>query len=253
MPESELFIVVSQPRSGTTYFTNFVMSAHPQAKCWDELFGNVTSEHPFLRKIGLPRYGGGDVIRYLAEYRERVAASYGVNRVGFKLFAQHLDATTYRTLLEHSSHRIILLFRRQVLRAVVSNVIARATEQFHPRSRKDFEPFVADLTLVSQAIARHHRSIAETRQILARARRAFFELEYNQIFDLRVVNRAYEFIGLSPIDALPLWGNVMNDARRYRLIRNIDDIERSFASAENGSLFSGPEPGPDSIRWPSSV
>lgn len=232
------FIVVSQPRSGSTFFCNQVLRTSPDVWCFDSLFSqNKPSAQEYLEEIGLEKYSGSEIGRYLDDHYKKAFNKYGKNHVGFKLFKEDIDIESYNYLLTNGDFKIILLHRKNVLRSVVSLEIALITGQWHPRERDYFDPFDINIDQCRKRIEKYKFSINYTKDILEKNAIEYFEIEYNEIFEIDKVNNALLFLGTNTISSLPEWNEPLNSPVRYRLINNISEVEEILGTDENGYLF----------------
>lgn len=232
------FIVVSQPRSGSTYFCNQVLRTNPDVWCFDSLFSqDKPNAIKYLEKIGLQKYSGLDIGRYLDTHYEKAFRRYGKYLIGFKLFKEDIDIESYDYLLTCGDFKIILLHRKNVLKSVISLEIAIITGQWNPRDKSYFEPFDLNIEQCRNRIESYKRSIKYTKDILDKNCINYFEIEYNEIFNIDKVNNLFRFLGTNIITSMPDWGIPLNSPSRYRLINNISEVEELLGSKENGYLF----------------
>lgn len=132
-----IFIVISHPRSGSTYFCNRILSSNPDFFCYDALFSQKNPNTiEYLNRLGLDFYDDNDIDQYLEEHYCRAARYTGKNIIGFKIFIGHLTDIDYKQILDNKNYKIILLHRKAIIKSAVSYQIAKRTGQWDHRDKK---------------------------------------------------------------------------------------------------------------------
>ena len=232
------FIVISHPRSGSTYFCNRVMPSSQDVWCYDELFRQdkaPTVRH--LNILGLDYYHGNYVEFYLNDHHEKAAKYSGKTIIGFKLFRGHISDHDLRKICENEIYNKILLYRKAIIKSAVSYQIAKTTGQWNPRDKKDFEPFKIDIDKCINWINIQRTFISSTKNYMESNNIKFHQIEYNEIFDVNCVNQVFNFLGARNISDIPPPKEPLNSFERYKMIINIDEVEKEIGSNDNGYLF----------------
>lgn len=232
------FIVICHPRCGSTYFCNKIMPSSPDVWCYDALFRQdrpPTIKH--LHRLGLSYYDDVDIELYLENHYDKAAGYSGKNIIGFKIFNGHLIEDDLNIILDNTNYKKILLHRKSILKSAVSYQIAKNTGQWDHRDKMDFEPFKIDIDKCIDWINTNKLFIRNTRNYLASNNIKFHEIEYNEIFDIHCINGVFNYLGAHGISAIPRWGVPLNSTNRYKLIKNIDEVEKILGSNDNGFLF----------------
>ena len=165
------------------------------------------------------------------------------------------DAALNHELLAGGSERTLLLYRRNILKRVVSNQLGEQTRIWHARSGADrrrlarfaFKPL--DRERIAAALASEPAAIETCRTILAGTGRPWRAIAYEDLFETTtaatVLDELVAFLGVDPLvgrhrtTALELFDpkNKLNREERYRDIPEILEIERMLGSDATGRLF----------------
>lgn len=235
------FLILAQPRSGSTYLAR-LLDSHPDIRCEGELLEfkidhwmdvpsrplRTLMKHPPLKTV-LRRFP-----RPYLEVRGR-RADHPV--YGFKVFLTHLGwpAFTLKAMQRHG-WRVIHLVRENVLQQAFSMKVAEATGHWHrfaEHEGTEVRTVALEPDVVIAEVGRRLEFQAREREILAGS--DCFQVRYEN--DLlsdegrdRTLLRLQQFLGVTqvPLDA----GLSRTYDRKYRdIVENHDEIMDAIAMA----------------------
>jgi LPS sulfotransferase NodH len=246
------FIIFSLPRCGSTTLQR-LLNCHASVRCVGEPF------HPHL---GRYRQTATDSIS-LKKVLRKIWASYNGIRHTWELsgwpFAKesHLN----EEILADRGHKIIFLNRRNSLRRIVSHHISAESQIWSIFDQNDREKMLhfkfkpIETAWVEHQLNTENRVVANYRRLLLESRVDFLEVWYEDLYDvgacaqpgLHALNGILAFLGYDPIsepnvltrvaELFDVRNTKLNSAETYRLIPQIEAVERRFGSNESGWLF----------------
>jgi hypothetical protein len=242
-------ILMAHPRSGSTSL-NRVLDLHPKLNILMEPFNeNFTNWAPgnkdYLSLIH------DDVPSLKAQLAEIFATYNGIKTLGYQLS----DAqNTY--LLQRPDCRVILLRRKNVLKAVVSVLISEQTNLWHKwDARQPLAEYYRNLQPLGiadiQTRIRELNALADflERMVEARPDQRYIKLTYEAFYfapvteQERVMTAIWQLLELEPLPRsqyehfLRPEEMTMNSAETYALVPNIAEIEAACGSDATGWLF----------------
>lgn len=255
------FIVLSHPRSGSSYLCaglsgvcEGILCSHKQIACFDELFNTTPKTIEILKSLGMsPFPRQKDTICYrlrqsfkrqkdkkyqqfLQEFFSKVGTISNKKNIGFKLFAKQLPKHDILNLITNPDYKIILLRRQNMLQAAISYEIAKMTGQWNLIDAKDFA-IKANITRLKHFIKDNKESIRIFRKHLHKNNKKFLEIHYEQLYTLDTVNKIFKFLGVKEYKNYEFQNSKLNNAQRYHMISNAEEIEHKLGSPTNGYLF----------------
>jgi hypothetical protein len=240
-------VVVAHPRSGSNALVE-ILRCHPQLTLLNE---------PFNEKFSTWLPANPD-------YRSRVSDVASLDRVvdgilarysGFKLHTYQLDSELLAHLLLRQDLYIVFLRRRNLLEAVVSNLIAEQTGLWSAWDRdRDLEAYYTELAPVSledaRALLRWSReNLTEVADLLqARRDGRAIQMFYEDMFVADVVTRLrqaeslWSHLGLPPCTN-PRVGAFLDNASfrmggpaTYGRLPNLAELEAALGNDETGHI-----------------
>lgn len=227
------FILLSHPRSGTTYFASKMLKRHEDIMCFDEILNKKRGKpiYDMLEKnYGVKPYYDdfyeGDKIKYLETFYENVHKESKCNHVGFKLFHSQLSPKIINQKLIFN-YPIILLRRINIGKAALSWEIAMHTKQWGVKDKKDFEPFAIDLQSIKKFMNFYTRQLDRTELMLTENKIPYLLLYYENLFNKITFDKVSKFLGTTEFKRKFIQNKKLNSVSRYAMIKNIEEI-RSF-------------------------
>lgn len=247
-------VLFAHPRSGSTSLY-WSLNAHP------ELFLSREPFHPKYHRWYPDEKDYSDLIRdvpSLKDALEELFCKYN----GMKALDYQLPREAYDYLLQVPQYKLIFLRRENMLQAIVSGLIAAQTHVWQKsnmtnEARKRFHRLQPlSLEVVEEKIAYHKEKISYYGDLIRqRPVGTFIEVTYDGLYgsdmnrNLWELRRIFDFLELEMPSREKLIPYIhpghakINGAETYRLVPNIDDIDRTFGSTDNGYIFSPDAPG----------
>jgi LPS sulfotransferase NodH len=244
-------IIFAHPRSGSTNLYR-ILNAHPAL--------NLTLE-PFHHKYGQwnPLEDNYiDIVKDIPSL-DKVLAKIFNKYNGMKVLSYQLDEELYKHLLNIPNCKIIFLTRTNVLKAIVSVLIAEQTNvwQKHDLNQETSELYQTIKPLkidgiggIENRIKSHKEHVKYwDRLISQKAMDTYIKVTYEDLFcsgletSLSYIHNIFEFLNLDMpkkeeiIKYIEPKYQQINDLDTYKLVPNIDEINRKFGNSENGFLF----------------
>jgi hypothetical protein len=241
-----------QARSGSTTLM-YVLNLHSQIKCAFEPFSVEAGHSQPVADVNALKQA---LAKLWLEYS-------GIKHVATPDGWPFEDGTLNWALLDERDCDFVFLTRRNGLRRLVSSELARQTNIYHfwtSQQRDKFRSFrfePLDIARIAADLEKDRRFVDECRLRL-RARRAHYcELEYESILgpqakfqdQLRTINQLLNFLGCAPFDEASQpdelarllssgAGTTASDSPEvYHEVPNIDEVEKTLGSDQNGWLF----------------
>ena len=269
-PARRQFVLLCHQRSGSNALDSW-LSAHPRAGLYGQLF-NDTSEyrrnnaadlglplfrsHPeSLRHFGLrPPLGARldrlrnvaarrehDLDAYLAAFRERFGRHENWLAAGFKLHDHQLVDADLERLLERHVDAVVLLSRRNLLKAAVSWAYAVRTRVWASRDRggtaaADKPVLRLDPREISWFVDKSARELARWRTMLEAREVPWLDLEYEGLVEAGDTAALLDFLGLEPHPA-QRFATRRLAAPDYAHVANARELDARFGGAAHGRLF----------------
>ncbi len=247
MGEGPSLLVVAHPRSGSNSLVE-ILDCHPELTLLNEPFNEAFSAW----------------VPANPDYRARVTDVASLDRVvdgiladysGFKVHTYQLEMDLLAHLLCRTDLHVVFLRRRNLLEAVVSNLIAEQTGLWASWDReRAVEDYYTDLAPLSVQDIRDRlwwarENLAEVAAVLrARSDRRALELCYEDLFlgdrsaRWRLVESLWSHLGLPPC-AEPRVGRFLEDASfrmgrpaTYGRLPNLAEIEAALGNDETGHI-----------------
>jgi hypothetical protein len=176
--------------------------------------------------------------RYINDYYKKTNHATKKRTIGFKLFPGQLRPKVFNLLLESKLSKVILLRRKNLLKAALSYEIAKRTNQWDVSQKKDFTPFQASIEDIKKFLFFYSYQLSAARNTIVQSRTPMIEVEYETLFTVESIKKIINFLN-EPIEEklfdLIKKGS-MNNKDRYSNILNIDKIESLFSGEEFGFL-----------------
>ena len=250
---NNLFILFAHARSGSTVL-NKILNTHPEIKSISEPFNH--DRHQWDDKTYYSRIH--DIPSFDTVLDEIASAYNGMNHH----FSQ-LDFEYNKHLLLNRASRVIFLWRKNLLQAVISRSIAEQTKVWHaaktsssssPAVPQTLDPL--DLKRVKRRLEKLEKGIRSYRDLLKESGKDFFEICYEDFLNprlefldkLKQLDPIFTYLGNSPISTnttkIAAIESILNPTHRklnseasYRRIPNIDEVEAQLGCEATGYLF----------------
>jgi LPS sulfotransferase NodH len=247
MGDTPKLVVVAHPRSGSNSLLE-ILDCHPELTFLNEPFNEGFSSW-------LP--GNPD-------YRARINDAASLDQVigsiladysGFKVHTYQLETELLAHLLRRRDLYVVFLRRRNLLEAVVSNLIAEQTGLWAAWDRdRALEDYYTDLSPLSMEDIREllewtRENLAEVAAILgARSDGRVLELYYEDLFlgerstRWQLVESVWAHLGLPPCENPQVGRFLANASLRmrkpatYGRLPNLAEIEATFGNDETGHI-----------------
>jgi hypothetical protein len=242
------FIIFAHARSGSTSLAK-ALDLHSAVKIAIEpLHPNYGEWHPEERSYVQEIHDTGSLERVLTE----IYSKYN----GIKVLDYQLPEELYSHMLRDPTYKVIFLWRRNLLRAVVSGLIAEKTgvwqiSDLNPARRESFE----NLAPIPEAIISEklkyglHLRRFYSELISQKQEHSRLSLEYETLYtddaaaNRRTLEGVFTFLGLELSEGIDFGAHL--DPRRAKIVRdesygmvpNAESINRTFGCEETGFLF----------------
>lgn len=246
--EPSPFIIFAHARSGSTSLAK-ALDLHPAVKMAIEplhpSYGEWNpEERSYVRDV------------HDIESLERVLSDIYSKYYGIKVLDYQLPEELYSHMLLDPAYKVIFLWRRNLLRAVVSGLIAEQTgvwqiSDMNPARRESFEtlePIPEETVSERLEYGLYLRRFYED-LVLQRPEHSRLSLEYETLYtgdfaaNRRTLEGVFTFLGLEmPTDVDfspyldPRQAKIVRD-RSYGIVPNAESINRRFGCEETGYLF----------------
>ena len=159
----------------------------------------------------------------------------GVRTVGFKLMYRH--AQSHRGLFPYFAARrvrVLHLVRANLLDAVISYEVAKATGSFHPRRGEPLRPgpVIVDAVRLRQRLEHQEQAISWGRMQNERYRLPRLEIAHEELVGRReeTLGRVLDFLGVAQPD-VPLDSSLVpvTLGRTLEFVENVDEIRAALA------------------------
>lgn len=245
-----IFIILSHPRSGTTYLNNYILPSHPKVHCYDELFFLSETTRKYLKKIGLStrfdfpfnvftKFFSSEysVYRYIQAHHLKAKQYSGKNIIGFKLFPNQLKPHEIEYLFIKKKIPVIILRRKNMIQAAISYQIAKITGQWAYHSKKDFGEIVIDPSTIEDYFRKFADFLDHYEKLLSEYNIQYHKCYYENLFTLDTINKIFDFLSVEHIHKIPEGDKKLNTPDRYKKIKNLNEIQNIFCNEKNGFLF----------------
>lgn len=249
MIEQKTFIVLSHPRSGTTYLNNFILSSNEIVQCYDELFNLNDITKSWLKQMNFKTIRDFPYYFYTKIYNSKYTVSRYVNDfarksrkitdkeiTGFKLFPFQLSSREIEHLIINLQIPVILVRRRNFIQAAISYEIAKATNQWDHRSKANLDNIEIKIENLHRFIRTYYDKLDYYEEVLRINNQKSFKCYYEELFLLDTINAIFDFLGAPKISEIPEWGNKLNTIDRYKKITNLNQIKLNFCNEKYGYL-----------------
>lgn len=222
------FVVIATPRSGSNWLCT-LLDSHPQILCHHELF-NPDGVHLAWSLRGTDfKLGGLELQRNhpLALLERAWANTLGFSHVGFKLNVGQSEAV-FNTVLDAPEVRKILVYRRNRVRAFVSECIAEASGQWESYPESEPPRAKQAVRVDPDALRAHARRNADylhaIRQRLQGTGQRALEVAYEDLEEAQTRAQMLDFLGVDPGISLLGGTRRMNPEPLSRLVSNLDEL-----------------------------
>ncbi len=245
MSENANFLIFSFGRTGSTLLTH-ILNSHPSIKCLNEPF-NPGQEINWQKEIA--------DLESLKTVLRNIYNLYN----GIRHLSRDLAFNYNKYLLLNKHIKVIFLWRKNFLQQTMSWYISRQTNSWFVQTKHKildhkFKP--ADINEIKEYLNSNKKEYSKYLSLLKTERKEFFELNYEDCFSLDIsidnkvskVKEILTFLGYNTLLDETILKRIkhllnpeiykLNSERTYRLIPNVEDIERELGSSENGHLFS---------------
>ncbi len=237
------FIVVTHQRSGSTYFCNTVLNAANNIFCYDELFNQKSNNTiKYLEQNQIPTYSpekdnsvrdyiglsSRSIKKYISLHENTISRNRLVEHVGFKLMYNQITHRQFESLLLDEEINIIVLIRKNQLKAAISLEIANIFNQWDFRDKKDIGDFVIDPERINYTLNKWKYQLWLINSLQKKTKRKFHFIYNENLSELTKINDAINFIGGTQLSKVPMWGTKLNE-NRYGKILNLHELENEFS------------------------
>jgi LPS sulfotransferase NodH len=238
------FVVLTSPRSGSTWFVDTLNRA-PGVAAYGELF-QPGRMRPFTWGAqGFPSYvvyrreGRGGAAKYLGEL---FAGQEGAAAVGFKLMyrhaVEHPQAIAYLRLRRA---RVLHLVRRNGVDVAFSRAAIEARSYGHATDPSALEAvaLTLDPAAVVADVRAHRRGIRIARTVIAASRAPRLEVSYEELCDTpgRALAEVAEFLELEAPPSVGTSTLRKQSARQGEGVTNLAEVRRALVEAGFGDLL----------------
>lgn len=238
------FVVLTSPRSGSRWLVD-LLDSHPEIAAYGELLlsearevtasaGTMSTFDGYLAGLSAP--ARHLLIAQRARYLTRLyAARPGLQAVGFKLMYKQVRLN--RGVLPFFAARrvrVVHLVRADLLGAVISYEVARATDTFHPRDGDAIggRPVMLDVAGLRQRLEHQEQAVSWGRWQIERFRLPRLEIAHEELVGRRdeTLGRVLDFLGVSSPDT-PLESSLVpvTLGRGLDFVENVDDVRAALA------------------------
>ena len=248
MRASERLLLLAHPRSGSSNLYE-ILQMQPELRICNE---------PFNENRACWAPDNKDYRKLVHDWTslEAVLEEIFTEFNGLKLQSYQLPQDWVRRLTDRPDFRVVFVRRRNILQAVISNLIAEQTGLWHRwDTNRPLDTYYAELRPLDIAEVRtrvaglaQHLGLLET-MIEGRTGRRIHRIVYEELFfaepapQARAVKALWEFLGLDPITSdqidyfLRPERSKLNSTAMYRLLPNADEVEDECGGDTTGHLF----------------
>ena len=240
------FAILTYARSGSTSLTKS-LRIHPDIKILGEPFHDPTNNNKKFWHIKLVNNRDSFISTLGLIYSEH-------NGINHKI--KHVPFGYNKYIIESGNYKIIYLYRKNILRNVISEQISKQTQEWGTRKDKilnyKFNPI--PLKEVSRRLHENKKMFSEYRNYLRSQSINYYDLSYEQLYGddvdinkrMKIYYNILKFLGfhtdftaeqVDRVRSILSPSTKLNSVEIYRRIPNIDHIEKEFGSQENGYLF----------------
>lgn len=240
------FAILAFSRTGSSSLSNS-LRIHPDIKILGEPF--------HAREDNKKKFWYITLVNDLESFVSTLDMIYARNN-GIKHLLEQVPMEYNEYIYKSGKYKIIYLYRKNILKSVVSEFISRQTKEWGTMKEKvlthKFDPI--PLNKISIRLSKKKNLFLEYRHRLQSQRINYYDLSYEELYgeDVDIEKRMgiyfdiLDFLGFhSDINAFEV-NNVskilnpytkLNSFETYKRIPNIEDIEKEFGSPDNGYLF----------------
>ena len=190
----ERFIVLSHPRSGTSYFCGGVLSKHKYVGCFDEIFNNTANTLKVMDNLGMPPFNLTDYqdpFDFLNVFFQKASEKRKKYIIGYKLFPNQIDKKNLLQILQ--THKVLLLHRLNMPQAALSYFIAKRTGQWGARTKEIFKPIVLNYAELLGFVQKYETLLNTCKDFLDTNKIPYLELHYESLFTQSSLEQVTEF------------------------------------------------------------
>jgi len=250
------FILLSHPRSGTSYFCGSILTQHNQIHCYGEIFNNPPGIVKTLDELGMKPFKTDGMITkrlksliglnddnyelyktFLNELEEKTNDQKKSEITGFKLFPGQVPDNVMYELLNEC--KIILLTRNRIELAALSYEIALRTGQWHKTGRNEtFKPFKARFGKMMKFIKFYEGKLKVYENYLKENNIKHLRVYYESLYTKETLDNVEIFLDLNkPFNDKNYKNSKLNNPERYKLISNFEVIRKQFINEGYGDLL----------------
>ncbi|MDD5193684.1 MAG: glycosyltransferase, partial [Candidatus Nanoarchaeia archaeon] len=246
-------IIFGHPRSGSNSLVD-ILCLNPHIKIFSEPFNPEVLS--IVRPELIPRLQEIKNVSDVENFLKEIYSNYN----GIKTFTQNMSVNINKYLLLNPKNKIVFLTRNNLLKFAVSYEISlktniwRADKNDPLKIDKVLEKISEDIPIknLEKNIKEIKNHIKFYKNLLKENQKEYFELFYEDLFEedipfekkLEKINELFKFLGYSEIKECEEIREILNPNYRkinsnktYRLIPNIEEIEKNLGNKENGYLF----------------
>lgn len=244
-------IIFAHPRSGSTSLYK-ILNTHP-------VF-NLAME-PFHKNYGQWNPNEKKYIDHIQDIPsfQLVLAEIFEKYNGMKMLSYQLPEELYDSLFKISNCKILVLTRTNVLKTIVSNLIAEQTKVWQKSDLNqqttalyhDIKPLEIDgVAGIESRIKSFKEHICYLNEMISRKpAECYMKISYEDLYtkgmdnSFSYIKKIFDFLDLDMPDKEKLIQFIdpklqqINDVDTYKLVPNIEEINNRFSNTENGFLL----------------
>lgn len=234
-------LIIGSPRSATTQISNIIRCNHKiKCKYASELFFNYSKSNAKLDIENAKSYIN-DILNNYCIIKEIIDSNLDFISSTHKYIRNYIYDTDIV---------IIRTIRNNKLQQCLSGEIAIQTGYWH-KSDKDYLSLLENLQPISlENIEKRICKLKKSDEILENElkNKKHIKVEYESFYfksieyQDEIIGSIFQSIGVEYFRNIKIYDNIkygkLNNTDYYKMIPNIDEIEKEFSNIENGSLFS---------------
>ncbi len=231
------FVVLSHPRSGTSYFCNGILSGHEEIVCFDEIFNKTEVTKRQLQKIGMQPFNFFRHFsrrNFLNEVFLKSFEKYKTPNIGFKLFPRQVSKAYLEKVI--LNNKVILLKRENVSQAAVSYFIAQKTGQWDFNSKKQIENLKVPFEYIDKFYSSYYKEINDCEKYLENRKVPFLKISYESLFTQETLILVREFLYLNKEFSFNFRKIKVNSPSRYQILENFSVLNNYCKGKGYGDL-----------------
>lgn len=238
------FIVLSYPRTGSTFFCGGVLSRHKSIKCYDEIFNNTFRTKKILKELNIEPYKGLTEKRSVHDFLKELIHQTKTNNekleaIGFKLFVGQIPTRAIIELMQ--DWEFIILRRYPIAQSAISYEIAKRTGQWGLQNKKELKEFSIRKRKVLEFCKKYSGALDELEIELIEHNKNYVSLEYRTLFQKQTLRKVEQWLKVEQqFNNFHFPKRKLNNAARYKKVLNIAEIEKETITKGYGYIFDRP-------------